>query len=78
MPPVCTRTTKVDNGGTSPPSGVSRYAIGSGGSYATAAARALLENTELGAREIAEKAMKIAGEICIYTNDRVTIEELKG
>src|ERR1700693_1745814 len=40
-------------------------AIGSGGSYATAAARALMENTELGARDIAEKAMKIAGEICI-------------
>jgi len=53
-------------------------AIGSGGSYATAAARALLENTDLSAREIAEKAMKIAGEICIYTNDHVTIEELKG
>src|ERR1039457_4251022 len=53
-------------------------AIGSGGSYATAAARALLENTDLSAREIAEKAMKIAGEICIYTNDRITIEELKG
>jgi len=53
-------------------------AIGSGGSYATAAARALIENTELSAREIAEKAMKIAGEICIYTNDRITIEELKG
>ena len=52
--------------------------IGSGGPYATAAARALLENTEMSAREIAEKAMKIAGEICIYTNDRVTIEELKG
>ena len=52
-------------------------AIGSGGSYATAAARALVENTELGAREIAEKAMKIAGEICIYTNDRITVEELK-
>jgi ATP-dependent HslUV protease subunit HslV len=52
-------------------------AIGSGGPYATAAARALLENTDLGAREIAEKAMKIAGEICIYTNDRITIEELK-
>ncbi len=51
-------------------------AIGSGGSYATAAARALMENTELGAREIAEKAMKIAGEICIYTNDRITVEEL--
>jgi len=41
-------------------------AIGSGGSYATAAARALLENTDMGAREIAEKAMKIAGEICLY------------
>jgi ATP-dependent HslUV protease subunit HslV len=53
-------------------------AIGSGGSYATAAARALLENTSLNAREIAEKAMKIASEICIYTNDHVTIEELKG
>jgi ATP-dependent HslUV protease subunit HslV len=52
-------------------------AIGSGGSYATAAARALLENTDLSAREVAEKAMKIAGEICIYTNDRITIEELK-
>lgn len=52
-------------------------AIGSGGSYAIAAARALMENTQMGAREIAEKAMKIAGEICIYTNDRVTIEELK-
>ena len=51
-------------------------AIGSGGSYATAAARALLENTDLSARAIAEKAMKIAGEICIYTNDHVTIEEL--
>jgi ATP-dependent HslUV protease subunit HslV len=45
---------------------------------AAAAARALLENTDLSAREIAEKAMKIAGEICIYTNDRITIEELKG
>jgi ATP-dependent HslUV protease subunit HslV len=52
-------------------------AIGSGGNYASAAARALMENTELSAREIAEKAMKIAGEICIYTNDHVTIEELK-
>ena len=51
-------------------------AIGSGGSYATAAARALLENTTLSAREVATKSMKIAGEICIYTNDRITIEEL--
>jgi len=51
-------------------------AIGSGGPYATAAARALMENTNLTAREIAEKAMKIAGSICIYTNDHITIEEL--
>jgi len=51
--------------------------IGSGGPYALAAARALMENTELTAREIAERSMKIAGQICIYTNDTVTIEELK-
>ena len=51
-------------------------AIGSGGTYATAAARALLENTALSALEVATKSMKIAGEICIYTNDRITIEEL--
>ena len=48
-------------------------AIGSGGTYALAAALALMENTEFGAREIAEKAMKIAGEICIYTNANVTV-----
>ena len=52
-------------------------AIGSGGSFALAAGRALLDNTDLGAREIAEKAMKIAGDICIYTNDKVLIEELQ-
>jgi len=52
-------------------------AIGSGGPFATAAARALIENTDLGAREIAEKALKIAGDICIYTNDHITVEELK-
>jgi ATP-dependent HslUV protease, peptidase subunit HslV len=51
-------------------------AIGSGGPYALAAARALLENTELGAREIALEAMRIAGEICIYTNTNVIVEEL--
>jgi ATP-dependent HslUV protease subunit HslV len=51
-------------------------AIGSGGSFALSAARALLENTDLSAHEIAEKAMKIAGDICIYTNDHVTFEEL--
>ncbi|HEX3987312.1 MAG TPA: ATP-dependent protease subunit HslV [Acidobacteriaceae bacterium] len=53
-------------------------AIGSGGSYALAAARALMENTELSARTIAEKALLIAGQICIYTNDKITIEELNG
>ncbi|MDR3793609.1 MAG: ATP-dependent protease subunit HslV [Terracidiphilus sp.] len=52
-------------------------AIGSGGPFATAAARALIENTDLGAREIAEKALKIAGDICIYTNNNITVEELK-
>jgi ATP-dependent HslUV protease subunit HslV len=50
--------------------------IGSGGSFAQAAAIALMENTDLNAREIAEKAMKIAGDICIYTNNQVTVEEL--
>jgi len=57
-----------------PDSGIA--AIGSGGSYATAAATALFEQTQLPARQIAEEAMKIAGKICIYTNDRTTIEEL--
>lgn len=52
-------------------------AIGSGGNYALAAARALAENTDLDARQIAEEALRIAGEICIYTNANVTIEELK-
>jgi ATP-dependent HslUV protease subunit HslV len=52
-------------------------AIGSGGSFALAAARALMENTEMSAREIAEKSLRIAGQICIYTNDQFTIEELK-
>ncbi len=51
-------------------------AIGSGGPYALAAAKALVENTELPARKIAEEAMKIAGKICIYTNDTFTLEEL--
>ena len=51
-------------------------AIGSGGSYALAAARALFQNTDLSAREIAEKSLRIAGQICIYTNDQITIEEL--
>src|SRR5262245_4700582 len=51
-------------------------AIGSGGAYALAAARAMAKYTELGAREIAEEAMRIAGQICIYTNDSVAVEEL--
>jgi len=51
-------------------------AIGSGGPYAQAAAQALITHTELPARLIAEEAMKIAGKMCIYTNDAVTIEEL--
>ncbi|KOE84805.1 ATP-dependent protease subunit HslV [Vibrio sp. SA48] len=52
-------------------------AIGSGGNFAQAAATALLENTELDAREIAEKALKIAGDICVFTNHFHTIEELE-
>lgn len=51
-------------------------AIGSGGDYARAAALALYRNTNLSAREIVEKSLKIASEICIYTNDRFTIEEI--
>ena len=52
-------------------------AIGSGGSYALAAARALKAHSDLPAREIVEKALAIAGEICIYTNQRTTVLELK-
>jgi len=51
-------------------------AIGSGGPYALAAAKALAANTDLSARAIAEKAMAIAGEICIYTNARIAVEEI--
>jgi ATP-dependent HslUV protease subunit HslV len=51
-------------------------AIGSGGPFAKAAATALIENTKLGAKEIVEKSMAIAGKICIYTNETVTVEEL--
>ncbi|MEA3299862.1 MAG: ATP-dependent protease subunit HslV [Pseudomonadota bacterium] len=52
-------------------------AIGSGGPFAQSAAKALLENTELGAREIVEKGLAIAADICIYTNHHRTIEELE-
>jgi len=51
-------------------------AIGSGGNYALAAARVLLRHSTLGAREIAEEAMRTAAAICVYTNDQLTIEEL--
>ena len=51
-------------------------AIGSGGMYALAAAKALKQNTDLSAREIAEKALRIAGDICIYTNGNLVVEEI--
>ena len=51
-------------------------AIGSGGSFAESAARALMENTDLDARSICEKSLKIASDICVFTNDNFTIEEL--
>ena len=51
-------------------------AIGSGGNYALAAARALVENTDLPARDIAEKALHIAASICVYTNDNVIVDEV--
>ena len=51
-------------------------AIGSGGPYAQAAAKALLKHSNLGAKAIATEALKIAGEICIYTNEEISVEEL--
>ncbi|WP_075572278.1 ATP-dependent protease subunit HslV [Colibacter massiliensis] len=57
-----------------PDDGIS--AIGSGGMYALAAARALQQNTELSAREIAERALHIAADICVYTNHNVIVEEI--
>src|SRR5216117_3055877 len=57
-----------------PDSGIA--AIGSGGPFAQSAAQALADHTQLSARQIAEEAMKIASKICIYTNEKVTIEEL--
>jgi len=57
-----------------PDSGIA--AIGSGGPYAQAAAQALMEHTQLSAKQIAEESMKIAGKMCIYTNDKITVEEL--
>ena len=51
-------------------------AIGSGGAYAQAAAKALVSHTDLPARAVAEEALRIAAEICVYTNDKITVEEL--
>jgi ATP-dependent HslUV protease, peptidase subunit HslV len=53
-------------------------AIGSGGPYALAAARALREHTEMGAGEVVRRALEIAGDICIYTNQNITVLELDG
>lgn len=53
-------------------------AIGSGGNYALAAAKALKQNTNLSANEIAFKALKIASEICVFTNDNIRVEEIGG
>ena len=52
-------------------------AIGSGGNYALAAARALLENTDMSARDIVDRAMNIAGDICVFTNNNISIEVLE-
>ena len=52
-------------------------AIGSGGNFAYAAALAYLDGSELSAKEIAEKSLRIAGSICVYTNDQITVEELE-
>ena len=51
-------------------------AIGSGGNYALAAARALIRNTDMSAKDIAVEAMKVASEICIFTNGNLTVEEV--
>ena len=51
-------------------------AIGSGGTYALAAARALMRNTDLSAAEVARQALQIAAEICVYTNDEIIVEEM--
>jgi ATP-dependent HslUV protease subunit HslV len=53
-------------------------AIGSGGPYAQAAALALINNTDLGARQIVEEALRIAGDICVFTNQNIAVEELPG
>ena len=65
------------NGDVMEPEAHGVMAIGSGGSFATAAARALVEHSELTAREIVEKALHIAADICIYTNHNLTIEVIE-
>jgi ATP-dependent HslUV protease subunit HslV len=64
------------NGDVIEPEANGLIAIGSGGPYAQSAARALLENTKLSALDIVRKSLTIAGEICVYTNHNITIEEL--
>jgi ATP-dependent HslUV protease subunit HslV len=64
------------NGDVMEPESHGVMAIGSGGSFALSAARALVENTQLGAKEIVEKAMHIAADVCIYTNHNLTIETI--
>ena len=58
----------------SPDDGV--IAVGSGGNYAMAAARALAQNTDLSAHEVAEKALHIAADICVYTNHNIIVEDV--
>lgn len=53
-------------------------AIGSGGSYALASARALMRNTDLSAGDVARKALEIASEICVFTNNEIVVEEIGG
>jgi len=65
------------NGDVMEPEAHGVMAIGSGGSFATAAARALVEHSELGAKDIVEKALHIAADICIYTNHHLTIEVIE-
>ena len=64
------------NGDVMEPEAHGVIAIGSGGSYATAAARALVENSNMSAREIVEKSLHIAADICIYTNHHLTVETI--
>ena len=66
------------NGDVMEPEAHGVMAIGSGGSFATAVARALVEHTELSAKDIVEKALHIAADICIYTNHNLTVEVIEG